>query len=89
MQSNIDETPSYLGGRENYWRELTLKNLPRHSIVYDIVGYMQTKSVSKRLADNMTLMVSRPVTREIQDEQYRVVTQLQTESVVAVFLFLY
>nr|XP_039271404.1 putative uncharacterized protein CXorf58 isoform X1 [Styela clava] len=76
--SNMDETPSYLGGKENYWRQLTLEALPRQSIMYDIVEYLQTKSPSDRLRSELPTMMSRPVTQEVQLQHIRAISRLQT-----------
>ncbi|XP_076820388.1 uncharacterized protein CXorf58-like isoform X1 [Clavelina lepadiformis] len=74
--SNMDETPSYLGGKENYWRQLSLEVLPRQSIMYDIIEYLKTKSPSQRLQNEMPVLLSRPVTQEVQLEQFRVISRL-------------
>ena len=68
--------PSYLGGKENYWRHLSLEVLPRQSIMYDIVQYLKTKSPSARLQAEMPILLSRPVTQEIQLEQFRAISKL-------------
>lgn len=79
-QSNIDERPTYLGGKGNFWRKLSLENLPRSTIIYHIVDYLQTKTMSKSLKENMKIIMSRPVTREIQQEQFNIVAHLQSPS---------
>jgi len=73
----MDETPSYLGGKGNYWRQLSLEALPRQSIMYDIMEYLRTKLPSARLQTEMPVLMSRPVTEDIQLEQFRVVSKLQ------------
>nr|CAB3235000.1 putative uncharacterized protein CXorf58 [Phallusia mammillata] len=74
--SNMDETPSYLGGKENYWRQLSLEVLPRQSIMYDIMEYLRTKLPSARLQSEMPVLLSRPVTQEVQLEQFRALSRL-------------
>ena len=74
--SNLDEMPSYLGGKENYWRHLSLEALPRQNIMYDIVEYLKSKSPSTRLRSEMPILMSRPVTQEIQLEQVRAISRL-------------
>nr|XP_002119481.1 putative uncharacterized protein CXorf58 [Ciona intestinalis]XP_026690704.1 putative uncharacterized protein CXorf58 [Ciona intestinalis] len=74
--SNLDEMPSYLGGKGNYWRQLSLEALPRQNIMYDIMEYLRTKTQSARLQAEMPIMMSRPVTQEIQIEQFRALSRL-------------
>ncbi|XP_041379360.1 putative uncharacterized protein CXorf58 [Gigantopelta aegis] len=69
--SNLDETPAYMGGRENYWRKLTLDDLSRRTIFYDIVDYAYNNVMTPRLKDEIPLLVTRPVTQEIQLQHIR------------------
>jgi len=77
LQNNTDETPSYLGGKCNYWRKLTLENVPRCSIMHDIVMYLHsTGTPSNRLKQHMSTLLSRPITPEIRRKQYEIVSNL-------------
>jgi len=49
LQSHEDEMPSYMGGRHNHWRELTLETLSRKDILYDIIDYINTGRRSEKL----------------------------------------
>ena len=51
LQAHEDEMPSYLGGRHNQWRELTLENLSRKDVLYDVVDYINNGKRSDRLRD--------------------------------------
>lgn len=45
----LDETPAYLGGKDNSWRELDLSALPRHHIMHDVNLYITRGVTTKRL----------------------------------------
>ncbi|XP_048397126.1 uncharacterized protein CXorf58 homolog isoform X3 [Stegostoma tigrinum] len=76
--SNLDETPAYLGGKDNYWRMLTLTNLPRTTIMYDIMDYAQNKTLSQRLKEELPTLLSKPITEEIQLQHIRTISQTRS-----------
>ncbi|MEE6469296.1 hypothetical protein FKM82_008568 [Ascaphus truei] len=77
--SHLDETPAHLGGRDNCWRRLSLKNLPRTTIMYDIVDYAESGTLSERLKKEMELLLQMPHTEEdVQQRQLSAVTQIST-----------
>ncbi|XP_078513912.1 uncharacterized protein CXorf58 homolog [Lissotriton helveticus] len=76
--SNLDETPAYLGGRDNYWRKLSLKNLSRTTIMYDIVDYAQSGKLSKRLQEELTFLLLKPQNEEAQYKQLAAVTRVRS-----------
>ncbi|XP_019644979.1 PREDICTED: putative uncharacterized protein CXorf58 [Branchiostoma belcheri] len=77
--SNMDETPAYMGGKENLWRKLSLEALPRQSIMYDIVEYLyHTGTPSSRLQEDLPILMSRPITQEIQLQHIQAISQLRT-----------
>ncbi|XP_078088587.1 uncharacterized protein CXorf58 homolog [Mustelus asterias] len=76
--SNLDETPAYLGGRDNCWRMLTLTNLPRTTIMYDIMDYAQSKTLSQRLKKELPTLLSKPITEEIQLQHIRAISQTRS-----------
>ncbi|CAH1245754.1 CXorf58 [Branchiostoma lanceolatum] len=77
--SNMDETPAYMGGKENLWRKLSLEALPRQSIMYDIVEYLyHTGTPSSRLQADLPILMSRPITQEIQLQHIQAISQLRT-----------
>ena len=45
----LDETPAYLGGKDNTWRELDLKILPRHHVMHDVSLYITRGVVTANL----------------------------------------
>ncbi|XP_057165970.1 uncharacterized protein CXorf58 homolog [Ursus arctos] len=63
--SVLDETPASSGGRNNYWRKLNLKNIPRTMMIYDIVDYAESGIISKRLQKEMKYLLQRPRTEEM------------------------
>ncbi|XP_078264750.1 uncharacterized protein CXorf58 homolog [Rhinoraja longicauda] len=78
--SNLDETPAYLGGRNNYWRMLTLANLPRTTIMYDIVDYAHSKTLSQRLKEELPFLLIKPITENIQLQHIRAISQTRPPS---------
>ncbi|XP_078416016.1 uncharacterized protein CXorf58 homolog [Cetorhinus maximus] len=78
--SNLDETPAYLGGRDNCWRMLTLTNLPRTTIMYDIMDYAQSRTLSQRLKEELSTLLSKPITEEIQLQHIRTISQTRSPS---------
>ncbi|XP_067896601.1 uncharacterized protein CXorf58 homolog [Heterodontus francisci] len=78
--SNLDETPAHLGGRDNCWRMLTLTNLPRTTIMYDIVDYAQSRTLSQRLKEELPTLLSKPITEEILLQHIRTISQIRSPS---------
>lgn len=76
--SNLDETPAYLGGRENYWRKLSLDDLPRHTIFYDVVDFAYNQRMTPRLKQEIPLLMSRPVTQEVQVRHIQAISKMRT-----------
>ncbi|KAK7486308.1 hypothetical protein BaRGS_00022478 [Batillaria attramentaria] len=76
--SNLDETPAYLGGRENYWRKLTLDDLPRQTIFYDVVDFAYNQRLTPRLKHEIPLLMSRPVTQEVQVRHIQAISKMRT-----------
>ncbi|KAK3598598.1 hypothetical protein CHS0354_039620 [Potamilus streckersoni] len=76
--ANVDETPASLGGKENYWRRLTLDVLPRHTIFYDLVDFLYTQRMTPRLRAEIPLLVTRPVTQDIQVQQIRAISEIRS-----------
>ncbi|KAM4701781.1 uncharacterized protein CXorf58 homolog [Discoglossus pictus] len=76
--SHLDETPAHLGGRDNSWRRLCLKNVPRTTIMFDIVDYAESGTLSERLKREMKLLLQVPKTEDIQRRQLSTVTQARS-----------
>ncbi|KAM5196828.1 LOW QUALITY PROTEIN: uncharacterized protein CXorf58 homolog [Hipposideros larvatus] len=78
--SILDETPASSGGRNNYWRRLNLKNIPRTMIMYDIVNYVESGVISTRLQKEMKYLLQRPRTEEMRRDQLRIVSEVRCSS---------
>ena len=48
----LDETPAYLGGKDNTWRELDLRILPRHHVMHDVSLYVTRGVVTANLKES-------------------------------------
>ncbi|XP_059535455.1 uncharacterized protein CXorf58 homolog isoform X2 [Myotis daubentonii] len=73
--SVLDKTPAYSGGRNNCWRRLSLKNIPKTMIMYDIIDYAESRVVSRRLRKEMKYLLQKPRTEEMRQNQMRIITQ--------------
>ncbi|XP_062940599.1 uncharacterized protein CXorf58 homolog [Cynocephalus volans] len=78
--SLLDETPASSGGRNNYWRRLSLENIPRTMIIYDIVDYAESGVVSNRLQKEMKYLLQRPKTEEMRQHQLQIVSKIRCPS---------
>ncbi|XP_058391563.1 uncharacterized protein CXorf58 homolog [Diceros bicornis minor] len=78
--SLLDETPASSGGRNNYWRRLNLKNIPKTMIIYDIVDYAESGIISNRLRKEMKHLLQRPQTEEMRQRQLRIVSEIRCPS---------
>lgn len=76
--SSLDESPAYQGGKENYWRKLTLDVLPRHTIFFDVVDFAYNNRVTPRLKQEIPLLLSRPVTQEVQVRHIKAISKMRT-----------
>ncbi|XP_062598361.1 uncharacterized protein CXorf58-like isoform X2 [Saccostrea cucullata] len=79
--ANIDEAPATLGGKENYWRKLTLDVLSRRTVFYDVIDYLYNQRVTPRLRQEIPLLVQRPVSQEIKVQHIRAISTLRSESI--------
>uniref|UniRef100_A0A9L0SGI3 Chromosome X CXorf58 homolog n=1 Tax=Equus caballus TaxID=9796 RepID=A0A9L0SGI3_HORSE len=78
--SLLDETPASFGGRNNYWRRLNLKNIPKTMIIYDIVDYAESGIISNRLRKEMKHLLERPQTEEMRQHQLQIVSEIRCPS---------
>ncbi|XP_005092727.1 putative uncharacterized protein CXorf58 [Aplysia californica] len=76
--SNLDESPAYQGGKENYWRKLTLDVLPRHTIFFDVVDFAYNNRLTPRLKEEIPILLSRPVTQEVQVRHIKAISKMRT-----------
>ncbi|XP_043928232.1 putative uncharacterized protein CXorf58 homolog [Protopterus annectens] len=73
--SSLDETPAYLGGKDNFWRKLSLESLPKTTMIYDIADYAHSRMLSERLKENLPLLLVKPKTEEIRLKQLKALTE--------------
>ncbi|XP_041088714.1 putative uncharacterized protein CXorf58 homolog isoform X3 [Polyodon spathula] len=79
--SHLDEMPAYLGGRDNSWRKLSLQGLPRTTIMYDIVEYAETGSLSDRLRGELPGLLVRPLSQDALLWQLTAISKLSMKRV--------
>jgi len=51
--SAVDEKSAYSGGKANSWRNLTLQDIPRNHLIYDIVSFIESNIKSSLLLDDL------------------------------------
>uniref|UniRef100_A0A8C8YKN4 Uncharacterized protein n=1 Tax=Prolemur simus TaxID=1328070 RepID=A0A8C8YKN4_PROSS len=78
--SLLDKIPISSGGRNNHWRKLSLENIPRTMIMYDIVDYAESGVISNRLQKEMKYLVKRPKTEDMRQRQLRIVSEMRFPS---------
>uniref|UniRef100_A0A8C0GYY1 Uncharacterized protein n=1 Tax=Chelonoidis abingdonii TaxID=106734 RepID=A0A8C0GYY1_CHEAB len=83
--SNLDETPAYFGGRDNCWRKLSLENFPRTMIIYDIMDYAQSGTLSNPLKEKLTFLLLRPQNEELRHDQLMTVSRLSKKQTQLLF----
>ncbi|XP_065771357.1 uncharacterized protein CXorf58 homolog isoform X3 [Muntiacus reevesi] len=76
--SHLDEIPASSGGRNNHWRRLSLENIPRTMIMYDIVDYAESGIISNRLKREMKYLLQRPKTEEMHQHQLQIVSEVRS-----------
>ncbi|KAM8753566.1 uncharacterized protein CXorf58 homolog [Rhynchonycteris naso] len=77
--SLLDETPACIGGRNNCWRRLSLKNIPRTMMIYDIVHYAESRVISTRLQKKMSYLRQKPRTEEMRQDQLRTISEVRSK----------
>ncbi|XP_029414295.1 putative uncharacterized protein CXorf58 homolog [Nannospalax galili] len=75
--SLMDETPAAFGGRNNHWRRLNLRSIPKTMMMYDIVDYAETGVISSRLQKEMKYLVQKPQTEEMRQQQLEAVSKVR------------
>ncbi|KAK2150952.1 hypothetical protein LSH36_381g02102 [Paralvinella palmiformis] len=81
--SLLDETPSYLGGRDNSWRKLTLEILPRFTIFYDVVGFLYTNKMTPSLKAHLPVLLLPPNNDDVQLEHIRILSEIRRPEIQA------
>ncbi|XP_042189823.1 putative uncharacterized protein CXorf58 homolog isoform X2 [Callorhinchus milii] len=78
--SYLDETPAHLGGKDNNWRILSMDNLPRTNLLFDVVEYAQSRILSPRLKEELPVLLSLPTSQDIQLQHIKVLSQIRSSS---------
>uniref|UniRef100_A0A2C9KG98 Uncharacterized protein n=1 Tax=Biomphalaria glabrata TaxID=6526 RepID=A0A2C9KG98_BIOGL len=77
--SNLDESPANQGGKENYWRKLTLDVLPRQTIFFDVVDFAYNNHLSATLKKEMQLLTARPVSQMMLVKQFKAISRIRSQ----------
>ncbi|CAF3007553.1 unnamed protein product [Rotaria sp. Silwood2] len=78
--SLLDELPSYLGGRANNWRRLNLEDIPRHSVFYDIISYIESGHISPDLRDRLPMLLTQPNAQSVQLQHIELLKQIKSSA---------
>ncbi|KAM6143214.1 uncharacterized protein CXorf58 homolog [Erethizon dorsatum] len=78
--SLLDEIPASSGGKNNLWRRLNLKSIPRTMMMYDIVNYAESGVMSARLQKETKYLLQRPQTEEMRQHQLQIVSEVRCPS---------
>ncbi|KAH9508739.1 putative protein CXorf58 [Bulinus truncatus] len=76
--SNLDESPANQGGKDNYWRKLTLDVLPRHTIFFDVVDFAYNNHLSPTLKEEMQILTARPVSQMMLVKQLKTIAKIRS-----------
>ncbi|XP_050998399.1 uncharacterized protein CXorf58 homolog [Acomys russatus] len=82
--SLMDETPASSGGKNNRWRRLNLRSIPRTMMMYDIVEYAESGVISDRLQKEMKYLLQTPQTEEMRQHQLELVSKVRYPSITTV-----
>nr|XP_038956064.1 uncharacterized protein CXorf58 homolog isoform X3 [Rattus norvegicus] len=82
--SLIDETPASSGGKNNHWRRLNLRSIPKTMMMYDIVDYAESGVISDRLQKEMKYLLQKPQTEEMRQHQLDIVSKVRYPSIATV-----
>ncbi|XP_055978036.1 uncharacterized protein CXorf58 homolog [Sorex fumeus] len=75
--SLLDNIPASCGGRNNHWRRLNLKNIPKTMMIYDIIDFVQSGTVSKRFQKEMKFLKQKPQSEEMHQHQLQIITDVK------------
>ncbi|XP_034341946.1 uncharacterized protein CXorf58 homolog [Arvicanthis niloticus] len=79
--SLIDETPASSGGKNNHWRRLNLRSIPKTMMMYDIVDYAESGVISDRLQKEMKYLLQKPQTEKMRLHQLEIVSKVRYPSI--------
>lgn len=82
-----------MGGRANNWRRLNLEgaltiklfadlnlssvDIPRHSIFYDIVSYIESGNITSDLRDKLPVLLTQPNAPSVQLQHINLLRQIK------------
>lgn len=81
--TNLDESPAFMGGRENTWRKINLDVLPRHSFLHSLVEFLEQAHFPSGLSLQRLQSLAHPPSQAQQIDHIKVVTSLSTQSVIS------
>ena len=67
-----------MGGRANNWRRLNLEDIPRHSIFYDIVSYIESGNLTSDLRDKLPVLLVQPTAPSVQLQHIDLLRQIKS-----------
>lgn len=65
----------------------SFSDLPRQTIFYDVVDYAYNHRMSPRLRDVIPILLTHPVTQEVQVEHIRTIGKIRFDFTFTYFLF--
>ncbi|XP_040597271.1 putative uncharacterized protein CXorf58 [Mesocricetus auratus] len=85
--SLMDKTPASSGGKNNHWRRLNLRYIPKTMMMYDIVDYAESGVISNRLQKEMKYLLQKPRTEAMRQHQLQIVSKVRCPSITTVCPF--
>ncbi|XP_055462919.1 uncharacterized protein CXorf58 homolog [Psammomys obesus] len=85
--SLMDEIPASSGGKNNCWRRLNLKSIPKTMMMYDIVEYAESGVISTRLQKEKKYLLQKPQTEEMSQHQLEIVSRVRCPPITTVAPF--
>ncbi|XP_054978876.1 uncharacterized protein CXorf58 homolog isoform X1 [Sorex araneus] len=73
----LDQIPASRGGKNNPWRRLELKNIPKSMMIYDILDFIESGTLSNRLFKQLKFLVQKPQSEEMHRRQLEIITEVR------------
>ncbi|KAM5291076.1 LOW QUALITY PROTEIN: uncharacterized protein CXorf58 homolog [Glossophaga mutica] len=86
--SLLDKIPASSGGRNSSWRRVSLDDIPRTRMMYDIVKYAEFGIISNHLKE-MKCLLQRPQTEDMLQDQLHVASEVRYSSYISRSQILY
>nr|XP_044995774.1 putative uncharacterized protein CXorf58 homolog [Jaculus jaculus] len=83
----VDDSPASSGGKNNCWRRLNLKSIPRSMMMYDILAYAESGVISSRLQKERKYLLQKPQTEEMLQQQLQVIYEYRLPPITTVAPF--